>query len=137
MGLRYSRAMLRLAPLILGLYFLILPYQAQAGQIPRFASLKSEETNLRAGPGTQCQIKWGNRRQALPVEIIDEYDYWRNIRDVDGEQGWVHKGLLSGARTAVITGEIRTLRRKPAATSAPALKAEPMVVGKLLQCAKE
>jgi len=107
---------------------------AHAGDLPRFVSLKSTEANLRAGPGTQYPIKWIYRRASLPVEIIDEYGHWRKIRDMDGEQGWMHKGMLSGTRTAIIMGKTRALKRKPETSSVAILKAEPTVVGKILEC---
>lgn len=70
--------------------------------IPRFASLKSENVYVRTGPSMDYPIKWIYKRAGLPVEIIQEYDAWRRIRDPDGETGWVHKILLSGHRSAVI-----------------------------------
>ena len=38
----------------------------------------------------------------LPVEVIQEFDTWRRIRDSDGQVGWVFHSLLSGKRTAVV-----------------------------------
>lgn len=70
----------------------------------------------------------------MPVEIIEEYGNWRKVRDVDGAEGWLHHGLLTGTRTALVYGEIRTLRRNPDAASYPVLKAKPMVIAKLLRC---
>ncbi len=73
--------------------------------IPRFVSLSKQITNVRAGPGQQYPIKWVYKKQGLPVEIILEYDHWRKIRDHEGGEGWVYKTLLSGHRTALISGE--------------------------------
>lgn len=106
------------------------------GVLPRFASLRSGEANLRAGPGTRYPIHWVYHRRSMPVEIIDEYGNWRKIRDVDGTEGWLHHGLLSGLRTALIFGETRTLRRNPDLNSYPVLKAKPMVISKLLRCSR-
>ena len=69
--------------------------------LPRFASLRSNEINLRTGPGERFPIEWVYRRVALPVEIIDEFEHWRKIRDVDNTTGWVHKKMLSNKRTAL------------------------------------
>ncbi len=35
------------------------------------------------------------------MEIIREYENWRQIRDADGTEGWVNQTLLTGERTAV------------------------------------
>lgn len=69
--------------------------------IPRFASLRGDKVFARTGPATRYPIKWEYTRKNLPVEIIQEFDTWRKIRDVDGEEGWVHQSLLSGKRYAI------------------------------------
>jgi len=121
--------------------FLMLPSVAHAAAntsglpIPRFVSLKSDEVNVRTGPGTRYPIAWVYHRAGMPVEIIEEYDYWRKIRDAEGTTGWVHKNMLAGARNAMIKGkDARVLRIDPEAKAKPMLKAEPMVIGRLLEC---
>ena len=70
--------------------------------LPRFVSLKSGVVNLRVGPGRKYSITWQYRRRGLPVEIIQEFDQWRRIRDADGSTGWVLHSLLSSRRTAMV-----------------------------------
>jgi SH3-like domain-containing protein len=104
--------------------------------LPRFVSLKSDETNIRTGPGTRYPIQWVFKRAHMPVEVVDEFDTWRKIRDKDGTTGWVHHTMLSGKRYAMITGkEARTLHIDAADTSKPLFKAAPEVVGALTECA--
>ncbi|MGE4080829.1 MAG: SH3 domain-containing protein, partial [Reyranella sp.] len=55
--------------------------------IPRFASLKSDEINVRTGPGPRYPIEWVFKRKGMPVEIVAEYDNWRKIRDWQGASG--------------------------------------------------
>ena len=105
-----------------------------AAPLPRFAALRSSEVNLRAGPGTQYPVEWVFLRRSLPVEITAEYGNWRKLRDVDGSEGWVHKSLLTGRRSVLVTGSVRTLRRDPEAASAAVAKLEPGVVARLLAC---
>jgi SH3-like domain-containing protein len=111
--------------------------------VPRFASLKSDEVNLRAGPGEDKPKLWVYQRAGMPVEIIEEFDTWRRIRDYKGVVGWVSASLLSGKRTAIVTEEEgaqgdaphrRILRAKPDAVAAPVAELEPGVIGKLLEC---
>jgi SH3-like domain-containing protein len=102
--------------------------------LPRFAALRASEVNLRAGPGTEYPVEWVFLRRALPIEITAEYGQWRKIRDFDGSEGWVHKSLLTGRRSAMVTGEIRTLRDSPDPDAAPLAFAEPGVIGRLLAC---
>ncbi len=70
--------------------------------LPRFASLRSEPINVRKGPGVRYEVAWVFVKPGLPVEIIQEFDTWRKIRDLDGQEGWVHQNLLSGRRTGYI-----------------------------------
>jgi len=70
--------------------------------IPRFVSLKAGRVNVRIGPGEDYKIAWVFTRPGLPIEIIQEFDNWRRIRDSDGTVGWVFQSLLSGKRTAVV-----------------------------------
>ncbi len=68
------------------------------------------------------------------MEIIQEFDQWRQIRDAEGTTGWVHKQMLQGKRTAVVVGKVAVLRRSPDAAANPVLRAEPGVIGKILSC---
>jgi SH3-like domain-containing protein len=70
--------------------------------VPRFVSLKGDRVNLRKGPGTDYPTAWVYGRAGLPVEILKEFDGWRQIRDADGVVGWVQGALLSGRRTALV-----------------------------------
>lgn len=70
--------------------------------LPRFVSLKAKVVNMRVGPGRKYGVRWQYRRRGLPVEVIQEFDQWRRIRDADGATGWVLHSLLSSRRTAVV-----------------------------------
>lgn len=109
--------------------------RAQSGlPVPRFASLKADEVNLRAGPGTSYPVEWVLLRRAWPVEVTAEYEHWRRVRDVDGTLGWVHQTMLSGERTALVLDGIQTLFAAPDAGAAPVLRVEAGVIGALLAC---
>jgi SH3-like domain-containing protein len=101
---------------------------------PKFMSLRSNEVNLRAGPGEQYPIRWVYRRQGLPVEVIDGYDVWRHVRDWQGSEGWIHIRLLSPMRTAIIRADTRTIYQEPARDSPALAKLEPGVIANLLEC---
>ena len=70
--------------------------------VPRFVSLKSDRVNMRNGPGTDYPTAWVYRRAGLPLEVIKEYEGWRQVRDADGAAGWVLQSFLSGRRTALV-----------------------------------
>ena len=110
---------------------------AEERPVPRFVSLRSDEVNLRAGPGTDYPVDWVLTRRAWPVEVIAEYDQWRRIRDVDGSVGWVHQAMLSGDRTVIVIDGVQVLRAEPDEDAAPRLRAEAGVVGSLITCRTE
>ena len=112
---------------------------AQAGRmtglpLPRFVSLGADEVNLRFGPGEAYPIAWILAREGLPVEIVEEFDTWRKVRLHDGDLGWIHASLLSSRRTVLVADEVRALRQNPDREARIVLRAEPGVIGELLDC---
>src|SRR5258708_28049028 len=77
---------------------------ANTGPLPRYLSLRSDEVNLRTGPGVRYPVDWVLQRRNMPVEVLAEFENWRKIRDWQGTEGWVHQSMLSGRRYAIVTG---------------------------------
>ncbi len=109
--------------------------------IPRFVSLKPARVNIRVGPGRDYAVSWLYTRAGLPVEIIQEYDNWRRIRDADGTEGWVYQSLLAGKRTAIIspwkrdrTDELISLYASASDTARVVARAEPGAIATIRQC---
>lgn len=82
---------------------LLKPANASEAKLPRFVSIKSSEANARKGPSLNADIDWVFIRKWEPVEVIEEYEQWRKIRDIKGEGGWVHSSVLSNKRHIIIT----------------------------------
>ncbi len=109
--------------------------------LPRFVSLKSDAVNVRRGPGQEYGVAFKFVKDGLPVEITEEFDNWRKIRDSEGDQGWVFHSLLSGKRTALVTpwethgdaGPFPVLA-DPDKTSAVVAYLEPKVLADVAQC---
>lgn len=70
--------------------------------VPRFVSLKADRVHSRQGPGTDYKVLWVYRRAGLPLEVIREFEGWRQVRDSEGAEGWVLQSLVSGRRTALV-----------------------------------
>ena len=102
--------------------------------LPRFVSLRASEVNLRSGPGTRYPIDWVYRRSGMPVEIIDEFDTWRRIRDWQGTEGWVHQSMVRGRRSVLITGQRRILKRRPEAGAPGVAMLDAGVIAALERC---
>jgi SH3-like domain-containing protein len=106
--------------------------------LPRFVSIKSDNVNVRRGPGQEYDIAFTFVRANLPVEITLEFDNWRKIRDSDGAEGWIFHSLLSGDRTALIApwqaeGNI-PIRTRARADAAIVAYLEPGVIATVQEC---
>lgn len=72
--------------------------------LPHFLSMRADEVNMRAGPGTRYPILWIYHRRNMPVKVLREFDVWRLVEDVDGQKGWIQQAILSRKRSFIITG---------------------------------
>jgi SH3-like domain-containing protein len=102
--------------------------------LPRFVTLRAAEVNLRSGPGVRYPIEWVFTRRGLPVEVVDEFETWRRIRDWQGSEGWVHQSMLSGQRGAMVVGADRLLRRAPEPGAPAIAEVQVLLVGRLHNC---
>lgn len=122
--------------LLLSLLLSLYEHPAFAGAplpLPRFASLRSSEINLRVGPGSEYPIEWIYKRANMPIEITAEYEVWRKIKDHEGDEGWVHKSMLSGARYVIVTHAFQYLHEEADLHSKAVAGAEAGVIGKVLK----
>ena len=105
-----------------------------ADKLPRFASLRSDEVNMRVGPGENYPIEWVLKRKDMPVEVLRAFQNWRQIRDWQGAEGWVYDRMLGPKRWVIVKDAIRALHRRPDAGSTVVARAEPGVVARLGEC---
>jgi SH3-like domain-containing protein len=101
--------------------------------VPRSSSLRYDRVTGRAGPSRDYPVKWTFERQGLPVIIIRETQDWRKVRDPLGDEVWVNKSQLAGARTAITTVE-GAIRREASARSAAVAAFQPGAVLQLGDC---
>jgi SH3-like domain-containing protein len=108
--------------------------ETAAAKLPRFASLRSDDVNMRAGPGTRYRIDWVYKRRDLPVEIEREFDVWRWVRDADGIQGWVHGATLMGRRSFIVQKADATMRSDASESATAVAVLKPGVIGRIRSC---
>lgn len=104
--------------------------------IPRFVSLKMGEVNLRTGPGGRYPIKYVYKKKHYPMEIVDEHELWRQVREIDGTVGWVHRRMLTGVRYALLKKDTDVFK-KPDVSSKIRAIASKDVLGKIEECPKK
>lgn len=129
------RLFYRLCLLLLATTLLAPAAGAQERQVPYWASLSSNEVNMRVGPNERFRIAWIYRREGLPVKVLRLQQGWRLIEEPDGTRGWVFNQLLSATRTAIVSGEeVTPIRELPQAGSRLLWNVEPGVIGTLGEC---
>jgi len=102
--------------------------------LPRFASMKASEGNVRRGPSLTHRVDWIYKHANMPLMVTAEYGHWRRVQDSDGLGGWMHYALLSGVRTVVVVVDRVTLRLKPSEAAAASAYADRGVIARLGEC---
>ena len=102
--------------------------------MPRFVALRTDDVNMRAGPGFRYPIEWVYHRRDLPVEILREFEVWRLVEAPDGTRGWMHEATLIGLRSFVVQGADATLRGEPRDDASAVAILKVGVVGRLRSC---
>lgn len=102
--------------------------------IPRFAALRTDDVNMRKGPGFRYPIEWDYRRRDLPVKILREFEIWRLVETPDGARGWMHEATLVGRRTFFVQGADATLRSEPRDDASPVAILKVGVIGLVRSC---
>jgi SH3-like domain-containing protein len=121
--------------LLVAVLLLAAPLAAQEREVPYWASIKTEELNLRAGPGRDYPVRWVYHRVGLPLKVIRVHEGWRLVRDPAGDEGWVTANLLSKERGGIVIGQgLAAIREKPSDGSKLRWNAEPGVVGRIEDC---
>jgi SH3-like domain-containing protein len=130
-----ARLLSIVAAAVIGATFPALAAQTgTADKLPRFASLRSDDINMRIGPGETYPIEWVYRRKDLPVEVIEQFQHWRRIEDWQGSKGWVLDRMLTDTRGVIVDGAVRSLYQRPDLAAPIVARAEPGVVARLLEC---
>lgn len=103
--------------------------------IPRFVSIGADKAFVRSGPAPRYPIRWIYKKDGLPVEIVEEFDVWRKIRDSNGDEGWINKALLSDKRFVIIQGDAPIGMHEGVSESARVMaQMEPGVIARLQKC---
>lgn len=85
-------------------------------RVPRFVSLKYGSSNGRTGPSRGHPVEWRYKRKGLPMIVVAETELWRKVRDVNGDESWMDRRLLTGKKMVLARTEI-ILHAKPRSNS--------------------
>lgn len=102
--------------------------------LPRFEALKFGTVRLRRGPGEEYPIALIYTRKGLPIQIFREYQDWRQVRDSDGDTGWIKRNQLTSNRYGMVTTDGTPLHRYADEAATVVAKAQAGVVLDLSEC---
>ena len=74
-------------------------------ELPRYVSLKSNDSNIRVGPSKNYPITIKYVIKDYPLKVIEEYRDWRKIEDFQNNIGWIHRSLIKGERNGIIISD--------------------------------
>jgi SH3-like domain-containing protein len=117
--------------LIINVHAQTMPHKAA---LPRFATLRAVKANLHVGPGPNYPVSWLFQKPGMPLEIIAEFDTWRQVRDWQGTVGWIHKSLLKGKRSFWALSKTHELKEKPDEKAKTVAYVEATVIGLVHEC---
>jgi SH3-like domain-containing protein len=111
----------------------------EISSVDYFESLRSNETNVRSGPGQNYPIKFTFKLRGIPVRVINEYDNWSEIEDFEGQSGWVMQSLLTKKRTLLVqtTKSFINMYGKNNEKSRIIFRLENNVIGDYLKCVED
>lgn len=117
-------------------FLVALPLKAVvASDVPYYASIRSNEANVRTGPSVKYPIRWVYQRSNWPIKVDAVFSSWRKISDINGELGWMHESLLSRNRFTLVNSEgVQEVYRLPVLTASVVMLVEKGVIAELLEC---
>lgn len=102
--------------------------------LPRFESLRFDTVRMRRGPGRDHSIAWIFKRKGLPVQVFQEYQDWRKVRDPYGDIGWIKRTQLSRLRYGLVVEDRTPLRELAQGQARVVAVAETGLVLRLDRC---
>jgi SH3-like domain-containing protein len=84
--------------------------QAQFDSEKELMSVVVKKASVRSEPDDEAEVLW-RMWKYMPVEIIAYRGDWRRVRDLDGDEGWMHKSGLGNVPTVMIKKKDAPLRK--------------------------
>jgi len=94
------------------------------------------KANVRSGPGTNHEILWSAGKY-YPLDIINKSGDWYQVRDFEGDTGWVYRSLLKKIPAVIVKGTMVNVREGPGTDFRVLFQAEKGVSFELLKREKK
>ena len=85
--------------------------QFPAAAAERYA-VSAKLANIRSGPGTKFEKLWQVWKY-YPIKVLNKKGPWYYFKDFEGDDGWIHKSLLSKMDTVISIKKKCNIRSGP------------------------
>jgi len=99
-------------------------------------SVAADKANVRSGPGTANEILWSVGKY-YPVDTIKKSGNWYQVRDFEGDTGWIYRKLLKKIPSVIVKSARVNVREGPGTSFRILFQAEKGVSFKLLKRKKK
>ncbi len=69
--------------------------------IAEIVSIKGDDINMRSGPGMNHPVLY-SLGSGMPLDVINHSNDWLQIKDFEGDTGWVHQDMVSDTPTVIV-----------------------------------
>lgn len=83
-----------------------------AAHAQTMVSVQGSTLNMREGPGTHTAVLWELKR-GYPLQITGRKGSWVQVRDFEGDTGWVARSLTGKTPHHVVKSKVANLRSGP------------------------
>ena len=121
------------------IFLLILPINVHSiiyPITPKYASIKKERAYSRHNASFDAPLEFIYQKKNLPILIINEHGNWREIRDIDGDETWMHISMISNKKTFINEKDQNLLKYKDNSNIVNAI-VKKGVVGKIINCGEK
>lgn len=88
---------------------------------------------MRTGPGFHYPVKWIYTCKNLPLKVIEEFENWQKVCDINEDCGWIKSNLLNNKSYAMIKEDIFGYK-KQSADSKVTMKIDKFVIMRIERC---
>jgi SH3-like domain-containing protein len=84
-----------------------------SGMAQNMVSIKGNTVNMRSGPGTHTEPLW-ELQKGYPLQVLKRQNRWLQVKDFEGDTGWVARSLTGNTPHHVQAAAGTTLDAAPA-----------------------
>jgi SH3-like domain-containing protein len=83
-----------------------------AAQAEQRVSVSVPEAKIRSGSGNNFEVLWKSEKY-FPLAVIKKIGDWYQVKDYEGDQGWVHQSLVGNTPSVITIKDKCNLRSEP------------------------